>query len=408
MAEQGPGSAHTRSGTAPATSLIVSILIRRLRSLVPAFLAAGLSACGGSPSGPSPSSRLQLTSVIPGAGTTAGGTSVRISGVNFATGATVTIGGKPATEVSVIDSSTLTAVTPAHDAGSTDVIVSVNGQSATLASAYTFSTNAPPVIASISVKGSKPREPSQFADIDETVSVSAVVTDGETPVSQLLIDWSADAGTFSGTGPNVTWTAPHTFTTPGDVTLRLTVTERYQAGNSASGENQVKGTTKLRLHNSPKEVGDMAVDFLTSFSKQLDPAIVMKNFTTKCSGTAEELSDVKNNQVDFTITSYKIGTADNTQVLFTGLCSFPDRIVQGDACAYVPAQWVSYIKSATYHPELKPYVGKTMSVSGTDLVSAVLENDQWRLCGSNWDQTSATVSSLDTRFTTQTNVRFKR
>ena len=83
--------------------------------------------------------------------------------------------------------------------------------------------------------------------------------------------------------------------------------------------------------------------------------------------------------------------------------------MQGDACSYVPAEWHSLVKAATYHPDVKPYIGKTMNVTGTDLVSAVLENDQWKLCGSNWDQAApATFTSLDGREVIPTTIRFKR
>jgi hypothetical protein len=77
--------------------------------------------------------------------------------------------------------------------------------------------NHPPVIESMTIRGSKPREPEQFADLDETVRVSASISDAETPVSDLTLTWSSSAGTFSGTGSNVTWTAPHDFPTPTSV-----------------------------------------------------------------------------------------------------------------------------------------------------------------------------------------------
>jgi hypothetical protein len=50
-----------------------------------------------------------------------------------------------------------------------------------------------------------------------------------------------------------------------------------------------------------------------------------------------------------------------------------------------------------------------MNVNGTDLVSAVLENDQWKLCASNWDQAApATFTSLDRSEVIPTTIRFKR
>jgi hypothetical protein len=369
------------------------------------------SACGSSTTGPS-STAPRVTSVSPNAGSNAGGTLVTISGANFAAGASVTMGGAAATDVAVASPTTITATTPAHGAGSADVVVITNGQSASLAAGFIYVVNAPPVISAIVAKGSKPREPAQFADLDEALSVAATVTDAETPASQLTFTWSADAGTFSGSGPNVTWTAPHTFSTPGVINLKLTVIERFQGTGSGGqqfvGENQVGRTIQVRQHNSSKEVGDLAVDFLTAFSQQKDPFTVVGNYSTNCKGRADELADVQHNQVDFTITSWHLGTPD-TQVPFAGLCSFPNRIVQGDACAYVPAEWHSLVKAATYHPDVKPYIGKTMNVTGTDLVSAVLENDQWKLCASNWDQAApATFTSLDRREVIPTTIRFKR
>ena len=68
--------------------------------------------------------------------------------------------------------------------------------------------NNTPVIVSIRIQGSRPNEPANFADVGETVGVSAEVRDDETPVSQLQFVWSSSVGTFSGNGPTVTWQAP--------------------------------------------------------------------------------------------------------------------------------------------------------------------------------------------------------
>ena len=54
--------------------------------------------CGGSPSGPGSQAPL-VFAITPGDGPAKGGTSVHISGSNFAAGATVTIGGAAATDV---------------------------------------------------------------------------------------------------------------------------------------------------------------------------------------------------------------------------------------------------------------------------------------------------------------------
>lgn len=65
-----------------------------------------------------------VTSISPNSGSTNGGTAVTITGANFVTGSSsVTIGGNPATGVTVVNPTTITAITPAHAAGATDVIV---------------------------------------------------------------------------------------------------------------------------------------------------------------------------------------------------------------------------------------------------------------------------------------------
>ena len=54
-----------------------------------------------------------VTSVAPTSGSTAGGTAVTITGTNFVAGATVTFGSAAATNVVVVNSTTITATTPA-------------------------------------------------------------------------------------------------------------------------------------------------------------------------------------------------------------------------------------------------------------------------------------------------------
>ncbi len=79
--------------------------------------------------------------VSPSSGTAAGGTAVTITGSNFAAGATVSFGGIPATNVTVVTSTSITATTPAHAAGAVTVTVTnPNGQSGSLAGAYAFTS----------------------------------------------------------------------------------------------------------------------------------------------------------------------------------------------------------------------------------------------------------------------------
>jgi uncharacterized protein (TIGR03382 family) len=95
-------------------------------------------------------SRMALTAVSPASGPTTGGTRVTLSGNGFAPGATVTLGGIPATSV-VIDSETsLTAIAPPHAAGAVDVVViNPDNDRVTLAGAFTYVQPAAPTVSSL-------------------------------------------------------------------------------------------------------------------------------------------------------------------------------------------------------------------------------------------------------------------
>jgi hypothetical protein len=88
--------------------------------------------------GPPSHGALSVRQVAPSAGSTAGGDHITIKGTGFAAGATVTIGGAAASDVRVLNSTTISAATPAHGAGTVDVSVTSGGTSASLASAYTY------------------------------------------------------------------------------------------------------------------------------------------------------------------------------------------------------------------------------------------------------------------------------
>jgi hypothetical protein len=78
-------------------------------------------------------------SVAPTSGSASGGTAITVSGSNFLTGATVTVGGIAATGVTVVNATTIAATTAAHAAGAVDVtVINPDGQSNTLVGAYTY------------------------------------------------------------------------------------------------------------------------------------------------------------------------------------------------------------------------------------------------------------------------------
>src|SRR6478609_8861185 len=182
-----------------------------------------LAACGGSsnPSGPSGANPPTLTGIAPATGPASGGTSVAVSGANFTAGASMTIGGVAATEVSVVSGGSITGKTGPHAAGAADVVVTQGGQSARLVSAFTYVAGAPPVMQSIAAQGTRAKEPAQFSDLNESINVTASVTDADTTAASLQYTWTADVSTISGTGAKVTWQAPASAATPIKATITL-------------------------------------------------------------------------------------------------------------------------------------------------------------------------------------------
>jgi hypothetical protein len=80
-----------------------------------------------------------VTAVSPNTGSTGGGTSVTITGANFVGTPSVVIGGANATSEVFVNSTTLTATTPAHAAGIVNVVVTnPDAQSGTLTNGYAY------------------------------------------------------------------------------------------------------------------------------------------------------------------------------------------------------------------------------------------------------------------------------
>jgi hypothetical protein len=345
--------------------------------------------CGSDTNPITPSNTPILRALSPATGTTFGGTEVTITGEKFVAGATVTFGGMAGVNIAVESGNTIRATTPAHASGPVDVQVTGSTGSAILSQSFTFvapgGTNSPPVIRSVTAKGRKANEPAGFADLSETIDVTGIVEDAETGLDKLAYQWTATSGTINGTGPVVSWTAPASGTTPVDVTITLAVVETYKApdgsGLPVDKENRTTATATVSLHNSVKEVGDMAYDFLVNFSSQVDVNTVMRNFAPPglCIGAAAERADVVKNQTERKILSSTIGTPGVT-INFGGSCSF--RAVGGDACTNTSVSWTSRV---LVHTSPIDYFGWIEETTGKDQVTALYSNRRWYLCASDYD-----------------------
>lgn len=94
-----------------------------------------------------------VTAVQPPSGSPAGGTAVSISGTGFLAGATVSFGGVPASAVTVVSPTLITAIAPPNPAGPATVLVaSPTGAVGGLSSAFTYAVVAP-VLSGLSPNG---------------------------------------------------------------------------------------------------------------------------------------------------------------------------------------------------------------------------------------------------------------
>lgn len=99
-----------------------------------------VTACGGSSSNSNNSggNAPVVTSLQPASGLVTGGTVVTIVGGNFTGTMTVTFDGFAALAVTLVDSTTLQATTPAHASGPVDVVVGNGNGTATQTGAFTY------------------------------------------------------------------------------------------------------------------------------------------------------------------------------------------------------------------------------------------------------------------------------
>jgi len=230
--------------------------------------------------------------------------------------------------------------------------------------------NTPPQIRSVSASDAR-------AEADVPITLTAAVEDLETPVGNLTYTWSADTGTFSGTGATVTWVAGQDAVTPADVVLTLTVTERYTTG-SLQVENKVSGTTTVRLNNSPRELRELSLRFLGDFANsRISPEQCVSEFSDSCRGKKDELEDIEDNRHDFEImgstlrhSSLSIAPSRTTATVHTS-CSFTSRVIttspREESCR-----------------DGRCPLGSVGSVQGDCWTTNVYEKGRWWICESHF------------------------
>lgn len=229
--------------------------------------------------------------------------------------------------------------------------------------------NFAPVVDSITASADR-------VEVDSEITLTATVKDQETPIEQLRFEWKASAGTFTGEGPLVKWRAPKDLKTPADYEISLTITENYGTPDSSGRrpQNVTTATAPLvRVHNSPKELGDLSLQFLGDFANSsISASTCLRDFTDSCRGKAEEKNDIEANRAHFEILNSSL-TLRSVNVASSGLsanmtvaCSFTSRIKACDA------------------GDKACVVGDVGTARGDCLLTGKYENRRWWLCDSNF------------------------
>lgn len=186
-----------------------------------------------------------ITSLSSNSGTTAGGQTVTATGTGFIAPVTVTVGGASATNVTVLDDTSVSFDTPAGSAGAASVVLTSVGQTAS--TTYTY-VNPPPAITSFTPSsGSRAGDDtivitgSGFLNgatvsigganaisvsVDSSTQITAVTPAGTSPTAAVVVTntdaQSVTAGsTYAYVNPSISSLNPTSGTTTGGTTVTI-------------------------------------------------------------------------------------------------------------------------------------------------------------------------------------------
>jgi hypothetical protein len=242
-------------------------------------------------------------------------------------------------------------------------------------------TNTPPVIRSLTASTAR-------TELLGIVDLSATAEDQESAADRLRFEWSAAGGTFSGTGAAVQWQAPASATTPANYPLTLTIVEPYQALNAAGQivtlEHRVSSQVAVRVHDSPKELGDIGLRFLSLFANSaVSPQQCVVDFSDNCRGKASEIADIEQNRRLFRILSHTPATPRVSYTPGSNVAQVTIRVTIVDqivTCVGWPPAWGPCVPNRVNDP-----------VTFDARLPSVYENGRWWICESHADSVGASV-----------------
>lgn len=301
-----------------------------------------------------------VTNVAPNTGSTSGGTAVTITGTNFASGATVSFGGTPATNVTVSNSTTITATTPAGNAGAVTVSVTVNSLTGNLANGFTYVAS--PTVTKVTPAAGPAAGGTAVTITGTNFASGATVNFGGTPATNVTV---SNSTTITATTPAGT---------PGAVTVSVTVNSL--TGSLATGFTYTTTPTVTSVTpNQGITAGGTAVTISGS------------NFATGATvmfGTAAATNVVVVNSTTITA-STPPGSAGPVAVSVTNTGSPAGSLA--NAFTYVAATSISYVQSNSATPQ-SPQTSVTITFTGAQAAGDL------NVVVVGWNDSTATVASV--------------
>ena len=208
-------------------------------------------------------------------------------------------------------------------------------------------------------------------EVGEEVTLTANVADDETSADELMYEWQAASGSFSGTGRTVKWRAPMDMATPATYRISLIVIDRYGSGQQTL-EHRVNGeTSEIHVDDSPKTVRTLSEEFLRDFAdSSVEPDTCLQNFHDSCPGKRRERDDIVRNRNLFTIISSKVSVS-RVRV----------NLSRTDAEVLAACEFTSIRKTT----------GRIEVARGTCELDLVNRNNRWWLCESSFHGDAQTL-----------------
>lgn len=223
--------------------------------------------------------------------------------------------------------------------------------------------NAAPVINSVTAAVAR-------TEVNTDVTVTADVTDVETPVDKLVFTWTANAGQITGTGPTVTYRLPKdAVLTPVSVTVSVQVTENYTDNGVAKQNVTTASASPVLVHDSTQELGDMALKFLIDLfgNSNISPSACLVDFSDSCPGKQAEFDDIVTNRQEFRI---------------YGVSATVSNVEFNAPASSATFAWIT--APCDIHDHHFPNNRDGDSIGSCDL-TAVYEQERWWLCQSSFD-----------------------